>query len=98
MKTRTQRLTQLADRLDASRSDCLITWVHTVMKGQTSVAKEVMEDIDLQLEAYGEADPPGQAHYLAGYNFDRNLVMYHITGDSDWLPDHFERPDPHITF
>ena len=96
MKTRTQRLTELAEHLDAARSECLITWAYTVMKGQTNIVKEVTEDIELSLECFGEVDPPDQIHYLAGPNFDRNLVMYAITGDHDYLPDN--RVDPHITF
>lgn len=94
MKTRTQRLTELAERMDANASDNRIQW--GLQHGTGSVVKEVMEDIELHLAVFGECDPPEQEHYLAGPNFDRGLVMYCITGDDNWLPDH--RCDPHITF
>ena len=87
MKTRTQRLTELADRQDAARSENLITWAYRIMEGQTSIVKEVTEDIELALECFGEVDPTDQVHYLAGPNFDRGLVMYAITGDFHYLPE-----------
>ena len=58
-----------------------------------SIAQAVMEEIEMHLAVYGECDPPDQANYMSGPNYDHSLVMWCITGDSDWLPDH--RDDNH---
>lgn len=93
MKTRTQRLTTLADRLDATRASNRMEWAHLTC---TSIVQQVKDDLDMDFACFREADPPMEEHYLAGLNFHRGKVMYAITGDEDWLP--VERCDPHITF
>lgn len=93
MKTRTQRLTTLADRMEANSAFNRMDWKRVA--GESIVA-QVKHDIDFSLHYTGEVDSPQEENYLAGPNFNRPLVMYCITGDHDWLPD--DRVDPHITF
>lgn len=89
MKTRMQRLIELADRLDSNIMGNLEHW--KAHSGQ-SVVNQIKDDLAMTMACYNEADPTFQEHYLAGKNYSQAHVMYAITGDDDWLPD--QRVEP----
>ena len=90
MKTRTQRLTSLADQMEANIMHNLVEY--RSYSGE-SIAQQVSNDIDMFLAMAGEADPICEEHYFAGPNYNKALVMYCATGDHGWLPE--ARDDHH---
>ena len=84
------RLTALPDQMEFNIACNLLDCARSF---KTTIAQQVMEDIHIGLAHLGEVDQVEQCHYMAGPNYDEAMVMYCITGDTDWLPD--ARDDHH---